>query len=400
MKKLLILVTTAFFAVVFIFSCGFCMGRVACGVKIGGLSVGGLPYGRAERLVRQNELQKLQKKCLRICVDEQTFDYTYPTLNMMDDLFTQVRKAQKGGAYAPNIAYVLLGQERIAQDICATCCRQTQEPRAVIVQGGFDYEDGCEGRYLDIALLHQAIDKSLQTGLEEIRLQTQRSPFHKTMAQVKEQTVLLARFSTAYDASNGARSQNIALACSKIDGTILGSSGEFSFNAVVGKRTKERGFARAKVIQEGQFVDGVGGGVCQVSTTLYNAALLAGLTVTEQHPHSLAVGYVAPSRDAMVSGTFCDLKFINKGATPVYLRAHASGGKLTCSVYGKSDGWNYSFESVVTGTVPPAEGEQVLKEGITSQGFLVKERAGVVVKKWMRTDKYAPVRIKNIQSVG
>ena len=79
----------------------------------------------------------------------------------------------------------------------------------------------------------------------------------------------------------------------------------------MGARTKARGFLPAKIIENGEFVEGVGGGVCQVSTTLYNCALLAGFNIEEYHPHSLAVSYVPPSRDAMVSGLSCDLKIKN-----------------------------------------------------------------------------------------
>lgn len=95
---------------------------------------------------------------------------------------------------------------------------------------------------------------------------------------------------------------NIALAAEKINGCILADGEEFSFNGRVGARTESNGFLSAPIILEGDFVEGVGGGVCQASTTVYNAALLAGMEITEQHPHSLRVGYVEPSFDAMVSG--------------------------------------------------------------------------------------------------
>ena len=104
----------------------------------------------------------------------------------------------------------------------------------------------------------------------------------------------MGAYTTYYSKEERDRCQNISIAASLIDGVTLQAYGEFSFNATVGKRTEEAGFRQAKIIVNGEYVLGVGGGVCQVSTTLYNAALKSGLTVTEYHPHSLRVGYIAP----------------------------------------------------------------------------------------------------------
>lgn len=106
---------------------------------------------------------------------------------------------------------------------------------------------------------------------------------------------LIAHFSTYYGDSKQNRKDNIALAARKIDGLVLYPEDEFSFNDLVGRRTVENGFKTAYVIQNGDFVEGVGGGVCQVSSTLYNCALLANLAITCVRAHSLPVSYVAPS---------------------------------------------------------------------------------------------------------
>lgn len=107
--------------------------------------------------------------------------------------------------------------------------------------------------------------------------------------------------------------------------TEIANGEEFSFNAAVGERTEERGYSTAKVIENGKFVEGVGGGVCQVSSTVYNCALLSGLTVTERHRHSLAVSYVEPSFDAMVSYSYADLRFYNDTGKSVFIVADADG---------------------------------------------------------------------------
>jgi vancomycin resistance protein YoaR len=201
----------------------------------------------------------------------------------------------------------------------------------------------------------------------------------------------LGGYTTYYSQNDGGRCRNIALAAEKIDGIALQPYGEFSFNALVGKRTKENGFLEAKVISQGEFVKGVGGGVCQVSSTLYNAALLSGLSVTEYHPHSLAVGYIAPSRDAMVSSE-SDLKLFNPFPQTVYFSAQASGGALTVVLRGEKTQFSYEIESKKI-----EEWEGMESGGVKSEAYLKTYQNGVLVGvKKIRTDTYAPVKGKII----
>ena len=133
------------------------------------------------------------------------------------------------------------------------------------------------------------------------------------------------------------------------------------------------------------------------------AALLAGMRIAEYHPHSLAVGYVEPSFDAMVSGTACDLKFCNESGGAVYVLCRVNENALTVSLYGEQTGVTYLRESVVTATVPPPEPElregeeekelRAAKNGVRSEGWLVRREAGREdVRTLLRRDSYAPVR--------
>lgn len=125
---------------------------------------------------------------------------------------------------------------------------------------------------------------------------------------------------TSYNKSVSGRVENIRLSTESVDYVVLGSGDTFTFNGIVGERTKERGYQVASVIMDGDFTDGLGGGICQTSTTLYNAVLDAGLTVLERHPHSLPVGYVEEGMDAMVSWGSADLRFRNDFDYPVVIR--------------------------------------------------------------------------------
>ncbi len=212
----------------------------------------------------------------------------------------------------------------------------------------------------------------------------------------------LSAYTTYFNEKDGGRCENIAIAASLIDGVVLQAYGEFSFNATVGRRTEEAGFQQAKIIVNGEYVLGVGGGVCQVSTTLYNAALKSGLAVTEFHPHSLQVGYVSPSRDAMVSD-HSDLKLFNPYVHSVYLQAQVGKNYVQITFFGKNEGDRYEITTEIIGAVPPpppivkeGDGEEVVrqeKEGIKSQSFLERYRGKTLLsKKRLRTDEYRPVQ--------
>lgn len=218
-----------------------------------------------------------------------------------------------------------------------------------------------------------------------------------------------AWFYTSYPTSTPERKSNIALACKALNNTLVDVNGEFSFNSTVGARTEKNGYKPSKIIVAGEFVDGVGGGVCQVSTTLYNAALLAGLKITECHPHSLPVGYIAPSFDAMVNSGWADLRFINDTHNPIIIKAYADGTTLKIEIFGEPLAVKYSRQSVVTGEIPAPQEQQVLDEkneypnlyqgekfvvrysktGLTSEGFLVKSKNGKTISvEKIRSDKY------------
>lgn len=147
----------------------------------------------------------------------------------------------------------------------------------------------------------------------------------------------LSVFSTWYNMGEVDRSHNLAQAASKINTAVVLPRQTFSFNRTVGERIVKNGYRDAMVIVNGKFVPGLGGGICQVSSTLYNACLLAGMKITERHNHSLAVTYVPLGLDATVAYGVQDFKFENNTSSPIYIKAIASGGKLTITLYGNLD---------------------------------------------------------------
>lgn len=151
-----------------------------------------------------------------------------------------------------------------------------------------------------------------------------------TVQHTTEQTLGEASTVIIDDGIN--RVYNIKLACSHISGTALAPGQEFSFNAIVGKRSHENGWLDAPVIIDGKREYGAGGGICQVSTTLYLAAVNAGLEITEHHCHSEPVAYARPGCDATVVYGAKDLKFKNSSENTVFLYLWTSDEKIFAKI--------------------------------------------------------------------
>lgn len=139
-------------------------------------------------------------------------------------------------------------------------------------------------------------------------------------ARWPDEKIVAGYYTTLINSPEG-RTNNIALSCSRIDGTILQPDQVFSFNQTVGQRTMDAGYQEAKIFIGNKVANGLGGGICQTASTLYNAALEAGLEIVERYPHTLKVTYVAPYRDATVSWGGADLQFRNNLGHPIRIRS-------------------------------------------------------------------------------
>lgn len=157
---------------------------------------------------------------------------------------------------------------------------------------------------------------------------------------------LLSTFSTKYDSTNISRSTNIAIASSKIDGTVVMPGEVFSYNKTVGKRTVEAGYKEAAGFSGGRVVPMLGGGICQVSSTLYDAIVYANLGIVERHNHMFQVAYVDTGKDATVVYGSLDFKFENTRKYPIMLKASAKSGQLRIQVYGVKEEVEYDVEIV------------------------------------------------------
>lgn len=152
---------------------------------------------------------------------------------------------------------------------------------------------------------------------------------------------LLGSFSTHFSTANGNRASNIRLATRKINGVVLMPGETFSYNKVVGKRTAAAGFKSAHAFSGGKVVDEIGGGICQVSSTLYNTVLLANLSIVERRNHMFDTGYVKVGKDATVAWGGVDFKFKNSRNYPIKIIGTVSGGTVKIDIYGLKEATEY-----------------------------------------------------------
>lgn len=157
---------------------------------------------------------------------------------------------------------------------------------------------------------------------------------------------LLSEFSTKYSASIANRKENIAIGASFFDGILVKPDMEVSFNETVGDINEDRGFKSAGVIINGELDSGIGGGICQVSTTLYNAIIRADLDVVERINHTRPVNYVPLGTDAAVVSGYKDLKFKNSSKYPVYIKSYADGDNLEFKIFGNKELKKYDINIV------------------------------------------------------
>ena len=275
-----------------------------------------------------------------------------------------------------------------------------------------------DGKRVDVGELYEKIAKALIEGSGEVSIKTKAVRPTVTAGDNEILTYRRAIFSTDVSSSTEERRHNVALALSKINGFVIEQGEKFSFNETVGKRDEKNGFKTAKIIVDGSYVDGVGGGVCQASTTLYNCALLSDLGVQKVSGHSLRPSYVAPSFDAMVNSGSSDLVLKNETGGKVFIKSYLKNGRAVVEIYGKKNEYKIERKSVTTfvGEVPLDEIEKeetdILEEigtqkrvsygmGETkSEGYLVYYKNGEKIKeKLIRKDSYRKKAGKIIKKV-
>jgi len=250
---------------------------------------------------------------------------------------------------------------------------------------------------IDFKISVEEAEELLKEDKEEYTIPLKITKPKKTINNLGEEAFpdLLATFSTRFDGSNYNRNTNIKLAAKKVNGTVILPGEKFSFNTIVGSRTIEAGFKEGTAYIGGKVVPDVGGGVCQVSSTIYNTALLANMQIVERSNHMFTTGYVAASRDATVYYGSLDFVFKNSRKYPIKMVASANGGVCKVSIYGIKEEKEYEviIQSKITSYINPTtiykedptleEGKEIVEQtaitGCRSEGYKILKLNGKIV---------------------
>ncbi len=218
--------------------------------------------------------------------------------------------------------------DKIIKDISSENNKRCIEPKVIIDNGKISYKEGLNGKLIDEKDLLNNIERSI--GIKDININIKYKEEKPSISinDLKQVNSKISTYTTTYS-DGGGRGKNIELAAKKIDDIILMPGDEFSYEKAMGDITLEAGFFYAPVISNGELKNGIGGGVCQVSSTLYNTQLKAGILPTERRNHSKAVSYVPRGLDATLATGSIDYKFKNDYDYPIVINTSAENGKLT-----------------------------------------------------------------------
>lgn len=277
-------------------------------------------------------------------------------------------KAAKDLQYQNKVFHMEFDADReqirqILEQQCAVYNVEAKDATLSRVNGSFVINEGQTGKVIDVEASTQLICDYFNSDWNEeeggsIELIISVDEPQGTAEELGKVKDVLGTFTTSYRTSGSARSANVANGCALINGTTLYPGDEFSTCEAITPFTSENGYYMAASYLNGQVVDSLGGGICQVSTTLYNAVLLSELEVTERHNHSMIVTYVDPSADAAIAeSSGKDFRFVNNTQAPLYIEGVTTDDKhITFTIYGvetRDSGHQVRYESEVVSTTYP-----------------------------------------------
>ncbi len=247
------------------------------------------------------------------------------------------------------------------------------------VDGEFVVEDGVVGTTVKVDETIKKVEEFFAEVWEQkdvkIAAVVEEEQPKYTAADFEKIDSILGSKQTEYNSGYAERAKNLATGASKISGTVLMPGEQFSVYNTVSPFTEENGYANAGQYVNDELVDGLGGGICQVSTTLYNAVLQAELQVDERYPHSLTVSYVPLGMDAAIAGDYMDFKFTNSTDYPIYIDGYAGGGYISFAIYGhetRPSNRSIYYESKTIETYEPDKPEEI-KDDTLEEGKEVTE---------------------------
>lgn len=301
---------------------------------------------------------------VKLIYGENVWEYRYPQIeycgNFDKEIENSYQKDYRGRFYKRKKdikgSYRLIDAAQKLEEIALHINTPPQNASVMFFPDGaqkFKIIEDVKGKKIDTGALLKQIEQNLSMGKSaEIQIKPQSVDAEITAASIKRATYIRREFSTDFSFSPSQRKHNIVLSLKSFNGMIIPPGQEISFNNTVGPRTEARGYKKSKIISGGDFIEGYGGGVCQTSTTLYNALILSDIKVTEYHSHSLAVSYISPSFDAMVNGSRADLKFVNNTSNFIFIKTWTENDRAYVRIYGEKLNYTIKKRSTITKTYP------------------------------------------------
>lgn len=341
-------------------------GLIPQGVTIKGIPVGGLSPAEAA-LELQSSLPSPDKENLVIADAGKSYTIKLPEIEAIYDYLSSADDAlscfYKGNYISQLITVLQLQGKPVDMALKISFSKEKVEEKVVNIQKEWEtpFVDAAvtlsegkvtiipekEGYQLDFEKTLERTFSALSEGNLNVAAVGRFIKPNITSDDLAGINSMLAEYSTTFDASAVNRSHNIALASETLNGCLLKPGEIFSLNKRLGPRLATTGYLQAPVFVGNYLALDVGGGICQVATTLYNAAILADLPVIERHPHPLPVSYAAPGLDATIAGDYLDLKFVNNTDAPVYISSLVENDTITINIYGveKDDDSNIRITS-------------------------------------------------------
>ncbi|OPJ63980.1 VanW family protein [Clostridium oryzae] len=327
-------------------------------LEVNDLHLRGRSVKEDKALIKSRYIDPLMKRDIKIITDDKSYKlhiskivrkYSIESkidkleqLNGQPTIYEKIKLIKKGinQIYSVNFIYnedyIDSFVNRIEKDINA-------EPvNANIVEkghGSIEINPDINGRKLDKEKLEKELKEEVRSKNTKnmiIRAHTIEYTAPITVNKLSVINTRIASFTTDFSSSPDGRCRNIELSSKSINGRLIMPGQNFSFNAAVGKRTTERGYRTAPVLADGRVDSGIGGGICQVSSTLYNAILRSGIKPFEREHHTIPSSYVKLGLDATVSWNDIDFKFKNTLRYPIYVEAHTENKKLQINIYSNS----------------------------------------------------------------
>ncbi len=373
------------------------------GVVIEGVSVGGRQLNEVLLSLRAHEEGIEQQINVTLVSDDKVWNITAEDLGYNTDYEEIVRSAyqagregsvrerydaiaalsQSGAEFTITRGYDVSMLRTITDGIAAELSYAAVDAMVSdfdVATQDFKFTESTQGKYVDAEALYQSAVTALNSGVGGQTVVVSRETVEPavTKADLQQNFGKITEARTNASNSNKNRLTNIRLALETLNGVMIRPGETFSFNGVVGERTSARGYKKAGAFVDGMVSEELGGGICQVSTTLFNAVAKADLEIVERQPHSRPVGYVDKGKDAAVSWPSQDFKFTNNTDYPVYIVTDMGDTDDRCiiSLYGRKlpDGMSIIVEAETTETIKPEDPRYIYTSSLpTGQKELIEE---------------------------